>query len=149
MTEPSPDLRELAQRLLAYEAGGREQPEELSAAAERVCQGLYRQISPLVGSLGFGVLFSRALKQARAEFPFLEGVGSEAQAGQCLRGLPESVRERDPGEANRAVVAIIADFLELLANFIGPDLSMRLVYQSWPEVRPVQAASGVEGTHDE
>lgn len=149
MTDPPPDIRETAQQLLAYEARGREQPEEIAAAAERVCQGLYRQLSPLVGSMGFGVLSSRALKQARAEFPFLEGVGSDAQAGQCLRGFPESVRERDPGEASRATVAVIAGFLALLASLIGPDLAMRLVYQSWPEARPGQPISGGEGTDDE
>lgn len=119
----------------------------VSAAAERVCQQLFRPLSRLVSAAGSEAMLSRALHLARVEFPFLEGVRAGQGPPACLEGLSERLRLVDADEAGRAMVAVVRILLDLLAVFIGEELTLRLVREGWPDLpihepsRPVHSDS--------
>ncbi|MDP9312404.1 MAG: hypothetical protein M3R24_16220 [Chloroflexota bacterium] len=59
---------ELARRLLTHEAGGRQSPEELSAAAERAYVRLRERLMVFLGQPGFDSLWARAMHLAQRRF---------------------------------------------------------------------------------
>jgi len=89
------------------------------------------QLSPVIGTRGFDVLFNRALHQTSAAFPWLvgaldqEGVADPMQSLlPCLGGQPTEV-------ATEASCALLVRFAELLATLIGESLTIRLLAPVW------------------
>ena len=72
-----PEMRDLAQRLLSYEASAGNTSEPVESTTLRVYQKLRQSLGELAGSAGFHALASRALTLARSEVPSL----SEVQVG--------------------------------------------------------------------
>ncbi|HWP49867.1 MAG TPA: hypothetical protein VNM22_22115 [Candidatus Limnocylindrales bacterium] len=143
MRQGSSGAKEMAQRLLTYEAGGLQGSEDLAKAADHACQKLYHQMVRLVGLAGFQALLMRSLNLAKTEFPFLRRVESEPQAGECLKGILEAVQDRDPVLVGEGLVAVLANFIGLLITFIGKDLALRLIRKTWPEVTLDDVSSGL------
>ncbi|MBI3977585.1 MAG: hypothetical protein HY331_05295 [Chloroflexi bacterium] len=129
------EYRGVALRLLAAEGGECQDPEALAAGTERALQKLRRGLGKLIGPMGFHTLLTRALTLAQADFPFLRHVQVEPDADDVLRGLGESVLGRDPDEARESLVAILANFIGLLASFIGDRLALHLAREIWPTVQ--------------
>ena len=73
MTTP-PKMRDLAHRLLAYEAGAGKTSEPTGSATLRVYEKLRESLSEFAGTAGFQSLASRALALARPEDPSLSAV---------------------------------------------------------------------------
>ena len=142
MRQATPEFHDLARRLLAHETGGQQSVIALEAASQRACQKLHQQLAKLIGPAGFNMCFVRAMHLAAAEFPFLKSVRMEAQSERCLTGLRESVEAQDPGEATRAMAALLASFLWLLSSFIGEDMTLRQVRRVWPEFPGGELRSG-------
>ena len=69
-----PVSRQLARRLLTYEAAAGKNSEPTESAAFRVCEKLRQPLCSLAGVAGFRSLLSRALALARAEAPSLSAV---------------------------------------------------------------------------
>ncbi len=130
----APAIRLLALRLLAHEEVADSDPEGPWAGVDAVISKLSTQLDPLIGPTGFQILFARALHLARLEFPRLDSVERGTETSTGLPGLRESLRGLEPAEASEASGAIIARLLELLANFIGEDLTVRLVSRAWPDL---------------
>ena len=72
-----PETRDLAQRLLSYEASAGDTSEPVESTTLRVYQKLRQSLGELAGSAGFHALASRALTLARSEVLSL----SEVQVG--------------------------------------------------------------------
>ena len=127
-TNPSPRIRELAKRLLFYEAG----PEEPSWAdmtlGSRVGEKLRRRLGRLIGIAGFRTLHARALTLAKAQVPVLGTV--QIKLDGSLGGLSDLGNEEQAVEAN---VVLIAQLLTLLVNFVGDDMTLSLVHDVWPD----------------
>jgi len=68
MTTP-PQMQDLANRLVAYEAAVSKASEPVEFAAPRVYQKLRMRLSALAGVAGFQALAFRALAQAKADAP--------------------------------------------------------------------------------
>lgn len=96
--------------------------------AQRLTKRLNAALVKLVGPGGFDVLLARALVLARRTHPLLKGITSTS--GGALSGLDEPTR--DAAELREASLAIVAYFIELLAQLVGEDLAMRLVRDVWP-----------------
>jgi hypothetical protein len=126
-----PQMRDLAQRLLACEtaAGKTSEPSEL--AAFRACARLRQPLTTLAGVAGFRSLLSRALTLARAEAPNLSGV--QVAADGSLKGLDEFASQTDKEQARDGGVILLAQLIGLLLTFIGEGLTLRLVQDVWPE----------------
>ena len=129
MNTPSPDMLDLARRLVAAHqsipspetAGGSNGP-PLSVA---VCATLRKIVVRFAGPDGFASLLRRALALARADVPALQSVrlGRDCE----LEGV-----EQVDGEGTEAAVALAAHLLTLLVTFIGEPLTVRLVREDWP-----------------
>ena len=129
-------MRDLAQRLLAYEAAALNSSEQDTPAVFRVSEKLRGPLSTLAGATGFRTLLARALTLAKTHAP---GIGAiQVKPDGSLEGLSEL---HDDGEVAEAGVLLIAQLLGLLVLFIGENLVLRLVLDVWPDLPIVDGTS--------
>jgi len=130
MDKPSPTVRALAQRLLAFEAASEHAADAHEAV--RVITKLRVSLTRFAGPEGSASLLRRALTLAGTEVPALRTVklnpdgsldGFEAIAIDAVAGRPD------------VAIAITAHLLVLLITFIGYPLTLRLVREAWPDAR--------------
>ncbi len=144
MSKSTPSVRDLARLLLALEAAGGERTEEKVNAALSVFEKLRVHLSKLVGSTGFQVLLSRAAALARKEVEWLEVIRIEADV--TLEGFREAALQQPAKKVTEGCTALLAQLLGLLFTFIGEALTLRLVWEVWPEVQPEDKSIGAEET---
>jgi hypothetical protein len=132
-----PKMRDLAQRLLAYEAFADETSEHAESATLRVYEKLRQGLGEFAGVAGFQSLASRALVLARTEAPSLCAV--RVSADGALQGLGEIEPQFDidkirAGEfpAGEGEIILIARLLGLLLLFLGDALTISLLRVTWP-----------------
>jgi hypothetical protein len=135
-------MRDLAHRLLAYEAVASKASEPSESAALRVpalrvYEKLRRSLDTFAGTAAFQSLAFRALTQAKSEVPGL-WAARVAEDGS-LQGLgeiePEAEMDKDQaGEysTGEGGIALIARLLGLLNIFLGEALTLSLLRNSWP-----------------
>lgn len=122
--------RDLAQRLLDYEAAADETSVSAEPAAIRVYEKLRRSLCALAGVAGYRSLAARALTLARAKAPSLRAV--EVKADGSLQILSEAELENNRRQAAEDRVILLAELLGLLHAFIGETLTLRLLQETWP-----------------
>jgi hypothetical protein len=130
-------MRDLAQRLLAYEAFADKASEPANFATLRVYEKLRLSLSAFAGVAGFYSIASRALALARTEAPSLSVV--RVTEDGSLQGLGEIEHQFDidkvqAGEfpAGEGGIVLIARILGLLLIFLGETLTSRLLRVTWP-----------------
>jgi hypothetical protein len=135
MTTP-PKMRDLAQRLLDYEAFAGKTSEPAESATLRVYEKLRQELGEFAGVAGFQSLASRALVLARAEAPSLSA--ARVAADGSLQGLGEFEHQFDidkirAGEfpAGEGGIILIARLLGLLHLLLGETLTLRLLRATW------------------
>lgn len=130
-------MRELARSLIDFENTAPRSPDEGAPAAARVCERLRPHLAALMGNGGIHALLSRTLALARAEDIGLCDV--RIQPDGSLDGWPDENGDgTDPEKSTAPGVVLVARLLELLAAFIGENLTFRLVADVWPELlRPL------------
>jgi hypothetical protein len=127
-TTASPEIREFAQRLVAYEAAG-SSPAGTDLPAElRVAEKLRHPLSRLAGVNGFRMLLVRALTLAKAQVPGLRPV--RVKPDGSLEGFSDLGNRAEAAEAG---VMLIAELLGLLAAFVGEAFTRSLVLDVWPD----------------
>ncbi len=115
--------REIAERLLAYEAAAQHSSESSGAAASRVCQKLGYPLSKLIGTDGSRAILVRALTLARRE----------AESLDTVKVTDTGVLEGLTGETEQVSAVLVANVIELLLTFLGEPLTLKLVHDTWPE----------------
>ena len=125
-------MRDLAERLVAYETRGNDSSETKTPAAFFLIDKLRPQLATVMGNAGFRALLSRALALANAEIPWLRAV--HVKADGSLEGLHELGERVDPDEIYEGRVVLLAQLLGLLVAFIGEELTLRLVREVWPKL---------------
>ena len=133
MSSAPPDVLALARVLLHHEGAGR-RAEQSVEATERVLQRLAERLGPLVGAAGFHMLLQRALKRTSAERAWLGAIELDPDSPWRLDGAADAVRDMTPEEAASAAAALLAELVGLIARFLGADMAIRLVRQSFPDV---------------
>jgi hypothetical protein len=118
------ETRELAERLLAFEAAVHIRSGVDQDATCRVCEKLRRPLITLTGAAGFSSLLLRALTLARHEAPALS----------VVQVRPDGSMEGLEGAAANATPVLVAYLLSLLITFIGDTLTMRLLHDIWSEL---------------
>jgi hypothetical protein len=133
----SPKMRDLAQRLLAYEAFADETSEPADSATLRVYERLRQGLGEFAGIEGFHSLASRALALARTEAPSLSAI--RITANGALQGLGEIEHKFDIDKvradefpASEGEIVLIARLLGLLLLFLGEALTLSLLRVTWP-----------------
>ena len=127
MSQATPQMRNLAKRLMAYETGGNKSSETQSPMAFLCCEKLRPRLATLMGDAGFRALLSRAL--ANAECPCLRAV--HVKTDGSLEGLEDLHAQLGPTEFFEARVVLLAQLLGSLVAFIGEDLTLHLVREVW------------------
>lgn len=130
-------MRDLAQRLLTYEAFPVSPSEPPEPATVRVYERLRRSLGEFAGVTGFQSLASRALARARTEVPELGAV--QVAADGALQGFGEMEHRLDmdkvhAGEfpAGEAGIVLIAAVIHLLQVLLGEASTNRLLRVTWP-----------------
>jgi hypothetical protein len=142
MSRATPPLRDLARRLLAYEAKGKKATAAIVATVE-VCESFRAPLAALMGRGGFRALLARALVQSVAELAWLHAVRVNELG--LLEGLDSPEVPVEPEEMMDGSAVLVAHLLALLVAFIGEKLTLRLVREAWPKV----ALSELDFTHRE
>jgi len=127
-----PEMRDLTQRLLHYEASAGNTSEPVESTTLRVYQKLRQGLGELAGSAGFHALASRALTLARLEVPSLTGV--QIGADGSLEGMSaiEASIKVEQNRADESGVILISRLLGLLFVFLGEALTLNLLRDAWP-----------------
>ncbi|WP_460452528.1 hypothetical protein [Alsobacter sp. SYSU BS001988] len=113
-----------------------ETPKDSSASADdpvafRALEKLGPHFSMMMGRGGFHALLMRALVLAAAEVPWLTTV--QVVDGE-LEGLGVAHSKSEGADFCNGEVVLLAQLLGLLAAFIGPALTLRLLSQIWPQL---------------
>jgi len=129
----APGMRDLAHRLLTYEAGAGKTSEPMEFATLRVYEKLRQSLSVFAGVAAFESLAFRALAQAKSEAPGLWAV--QVAENGSLQGLGEFDPQVgiDKNQTGEDGVILLARLLNLLLIFLGETLTLRLVRDVWPE----------------
>ncbi len=128
MSTASPEIQDLARRLLAFEAAHDNSSDARVDVAVLVIEELRVRLIRLAGVDGFRSLLSRALTLAKAEVPSLNMV--HVRADGSLEGFDGIEGSH---EAAAAGIVLVAHLLELLVTFIGAPLTLSLVRDKWPD----------------
>jgi len=133
----APGVRDLAHRLLTYEAGVGKTSEPMESPTLRVYEKLRQSLSTFAGAAAFESLAFRALTQAKSEAPDLWPV--QIAADGSLQGLgkfePQIDMNKDlAGEfpVDDGGIVLIARLLGLLLIFLGEALTLSLLRNAWP-----------------
>lgn len=120
----SSNIKQLAARLVAFEAAAQNQSVNHVLATCGVCEKLRRPLTTLAGTAGFTSVLSRALTLAQREAPAL----------RVAQVRPDGSMEGLSGNTSEAQSILVAYLLNLLLTFIGEALTMRLLSDIWPDV---------------
>ena len=128
----APGMRDLAHRLLTYEAGSGKNSEPIESPTLRVYEKLRRSLGVFVGVAGFYSLASRALALATREAPSLNV--AQLSGDGALQGLGEIETQIDMNKdrAGEGGIILIARLLGLLRIFLGEALTLSLLRNAWP-----------------
>ena len=120
-------MRDLAERLLAEEEAAATSSPGVPVSF-RVCEKLRQPLTMLAGTAGFRSLLWRALALARRESPALDAI--QLTADGSLADCEDLNRDTRDAEGE---MLLIANLLALLFTFIGETLTLRLLYDVWPD----------------
>ena len=127
----TPEVKALASRLIAYEAGTAKSTDAEKTASFRVCEKLRRPLSRLAGVAGFLSLLSRALALASGEVRWLKAIHINADGS--MEGLDEAQAQLPQDKIAEGEIVLVAQLIGLLVTFIGEELTVRLVQEAWPD----------------
>ncbi|MBA3343791.1 MAG: hypothetical protein H0T44_00615 [Gemmatimonadales bacterium] len=127
MTLRSPAATNAARRLWPRRPGDVSDPEEVAAAANRVCVQLRSGLARWVGSEGYRALLDRALGESAAHHPVLSSLSCHEGDEQAAVA---AVRAYGSAEVAAGMVALVATLIDLLGRIIGEEMAVRLVEQS-------------------
>jgi hypothetical protein len=123
-------------------------PLTVADAAERGCQKLLDRLARLITPSGCHALLARALYLAQADFTFLRGIESRAEADTYVEGLSQRVAGADPGQVHRGLAALLGTLIELVALFIGEYLTGRMLREVWPDMPALEPTYQPASTSD-
>jgi len=122
MGEPRVAMKELAQRLIAFERASDLGSNPGKNAAFRVLVKLRLLLTRFSGSDGFAALMRRSIALSRTEHPSLEG---------CTVGKDGSIASLEAISAEAGLL-LAAQLLDLMTTFIGEALTLSLLADIWP-----------------
>ena len=133
----SPEMRDLAHRLLTYEAVAGKASEPMESATLRVYEKLRQGLGEFAGVAGFQSLASRALALAKPEAPSLSAARVTAEGSLQGLGKFESQSDIDKDRAaeypaGEGGIILISRLLGLLLIFLGEALTLSLLRVTWP-----------------
>jgi hypothetical protein len=120
-------------RLLTMEAGPEANAAAIAAAAQRLCEQLARQVTPLIGDRGVAAIYARSLQLTQRQFPALATIPASGNLHGLFADGRRSLEQQEPTVATAAAVAMLATLTDVLASLIGEGLTTRLLREAWPD----------------
>jgi hypothetical protein len=99
-------------------------------AAAAACEDLYRDLSRWVGTDGCHALFTRALAEARLEYPALDEIQLRPRSGPYVDGVAETIMSNGDPATAEGLESMLVRLVELLGRLIGDDMATKLIDQS-------------------
>ena len=128
----APGMRDLARRLLTYEAVAGKTSGSTEPPTVRVYEKLRQSLGEFVGVTGFQSLASRALTLATPEAPSLREARVNADGSLQGLGEIEIPIDMDKDPAGETGIILITRLLGLLRTFLGEALTLTLLRNAWP-----------------
>jgi hypothetical protein len=132
MSRSTPQILDLASRLITHETLGNNSSEGKRPLAFQVGDTLRPRLATLMGNGGFRALLSRALVLAKGEVLWLRTV--QVNADGALEGMEALRGKLDSAEFRKGQVVLMAQLIGLMVAFIGPNLTLHLVSDIWPQI---------------
>jgi hypothetical protein len=129
-SQNEPPAREIARRLIESHRSQRAEGHTSARAAAAACDQLYRELSRWVGPDGCHALFTRALAQARTEYPALGQIQLRARSEPYIDGVAETIMAHGDPATAEGLEAMLVHLIELLGRLIGDDMAMKLIERS-------------------
>jgi hypothetical protein len=145
MAQRSATATEVARGFWAHDAVDVNAPDEVSAAAERMCAQLQTGLTRWVGSAGYRTLVHRALELARPEHPALGNLSFEGKDGEDIAA---AVQSHGAAEVTAGIVALVATVIDLLSRIVGEEMAVELVKQAVATSPSGASNTGTEGGRD-
>jgi hypothetical protein len=120
--------RQIVRRLI--DSRGSEGAEGDTSARAAAGDHLYRELSRWVGSDGCHALFTRALAEARAEYPPLGQIKLRVGSEPYIGGVAETVVAYGDTATAKALESMLVRLVELLGRLIGDDMATKLIERS-------------------
>lgn len=136
--------RQLARRLIESRRSERSDGDTPARAAAAASDRLYRELSRWVGVDGCYALFSRALAQARTEYPALAQIEIRARSEPHIDGVAETIMARGDPATVEALESMLEGLVELLGRLIGDDMARKLIERNLAVAEP-----GSDGRREE
>jgi hypothetical protein len=124
------EARQIARRLIESHRSERAEGHTSARAAAAACDQLYRELSRWVGPDGCHALFTRALAQARTEYPALGQIQLHARSEPYIEGVAEAIMAHGDPATAEALESMLVHLVELLGRLIGDDMAMKLIERS-------------------
>ena len=121
---------------MAYESTAVKLADAPISPGFQVCEKLRPPIGKVLGVTGFKMLLSRALALASRTHPTLQLV--HIRDDGSLERVGEKKANQHMHAVDEAEVALIAQLFALLTNFIGTELTLRLLIEVWPELKTLE-----------
>jgi len=125
-----PAAQQIARRLINSHRSESAEGNSVARAAAAACDQLYRELSRWVGSDGCHALFTRALAQARTEYPALGQIQLHARSEPYIDGVAEAIMAHGDPATAEALESMLMSLVELLGRLIGDDMAMKLIERS-------------------
>lgn len=133
VTPDLPPTRRMARRLIDRSGAEGGVGRTAGHAAFSACNDLYQNLSRWVGRDGCHALFTRALAEARSDYPLLEEIQVRPRSEPCVEGVTETIDAYGAAQTAEAIESMLAGLIELLGRLIGDDIAMKLIEESFPE----------------
>ena len=128
------NLRRIVRRALAgdrREHAPRPSVAGLADAFDARSDELRQRLNVLFGAAAIDALFVHALRVAGAEHAWLADAVQLAGHGLSTKGLRQNGKTPGAATVEKALVAVLATTLEALVTFIGRDLVLPIIADTW------------------
>ena len=98
----------------------------------RAIDKLMPHLATLVGNLGCDALILRARALGNADVPWMAAISPKMQGS--LDEFYEIGSQLKIDEFSKGCLVLLSHLFDLLATFIGQDITLRLVREVWPEL---------------
>ncbi|MDB5868942.1 MAG: hypothetical protein JWP96_1274 [Polaromonas sp.] len=108
-------------------------PEAVAQGTVRLWERLAPELISIIGEGGFKPLYSRSLRLACVQYPWMAPGGVVPSGQGHFAELQARLQAQDPAQASHASNAFFNIFLDLLASLIGEVLTTHLLHSAWSQ----------------
>lgn len=89
------------------------------------------ELIPIIGERGFETLYSRSIRLACVQYPWMKQGGEGPPDNNDFPQLRQCLQTQDDAQASQASMALFTIFFDTLASLIGEALTKHLLRSAW------------------